>query len=243
MSIAQNTLTKTNELSDVEFSYSITSDFNYISSLDDNCSAIVMDATVIYFEIKNLSVMLKTGKRLAARVYKMYYHGLMEVCKETDGILNCYSPNSFLLIYSKDKHDISYVVDTALKIADLFSNKLKEPFEKQCHLNFSMGIDNGNILGTKAISDARNYHMVWLGSTIDKAKTICQKSIRPFYVGVSGTVYHHLNEDLLTTTKRILGIKKRIEIWERVSYEFENVKKHLYQTNYHKDFDEEQPSA
>lgn len=243
MSIVQNILTTTTALSDVEFSYSTTSDFNFIDTMDYDCSAIVMDATVIYFEIKNLQVLLKTGKRLAARVYKMYYHALMEVCKKTDGILNCYSPSSFLLIYPKEKHDISYVVSTALKIADLFSNKLREPFEKHCHINFSMGIDNGNILGTKAISDNKYQHIAWFGSTIDKAQTICKKSIQPFFVGVSGTVFHHLNEDLLTTTKRILGIKKRVEIWERVSYEFENVKKHLYQTNFHKDFDEEQPDA
>ena len=243
MSIAENTLTKTNALSDVEFAYSITSDFNYIRSLDDDCSAMVLDATVIYFEIKNLAFLLKTGKRLAARVYKMYYHVLTEVCKETDGILNCYSPDSFLLIYPKEKHDISYVVDIALKIAGLFSTKLKDTLEKHCHLNFSMGIDNGNILGTKAISDGQNYHVSWFGLTIDKAKTICQKTVRPFYVAVSGTVFHHLNEDLLTTTKRILGIKKHVDVWERASYEFENVKKHLYQTNYHKDFDEGQPEA
>lgn len=238
MSIVENILTKTASLSDVEYSYSITSDFNYIDTLDDDCSAIVMDATVVYFEIKNLQVLLKTGKRLAARVYKMYYHVLQEVCNATDGVLNCYSPNSFLIIYPKEKHDISYVVNTALKIADLFSIKLREPFEKHCHLNFSMGIDNGNILGTKVISDNKHQHVSWFGLTIDKAKTICQKSIRPFYVGVSGTVFHHLSEDLLTTTKRILGIKKQVEIWERASYEFENVKKHLYQTNFHKDFDE-----
>ena len=239
MSIAQNTLSTTNTLSDVEFSYSISSDFSALNTLDDNCSAIVMDATVIYFEIKNLQVLLKTGKRLAARVYKMYYHALQEVCKATDGVLNCYSPNSFLLIFTKEKHDISYVVNIALKIADLCSIKLREVFEKHCHLNFSMGIDNGNILGTSTISDNQQQHVAWFGLAIDKAMAIAQRTMRPFYVGVSGTVFHHLNEDLLTTTKRILGIKKQVEIWEKASYEFENVKKHLYQTNFHKDIDEQ----
>lgn len=237
MSIVENIKSKAESLADVEFSYSITNDFSAIDSLDDDCSAIVVDGTVIYFEIKNLVLLQKTSKRQAARVYKMYYHALKEVCKETDGYLNCFSPDSFLMVYPKEKHDLSYVVDTALKIADLFSIKLREPFEKHCHLNFSMGIDHGNILGTKVISDGNLQHIAWYGTTIDKAKTIAQKSIRPFYVGVSGTVYHHLNEDLLTTTKQILGIHKRVEIWERVSYEYDNTKRHLYQTNFHKDFD------
>lgn len=237
MSIVENIKSKAESLSDVEFSYSISNDFSAIDSLDEECSAIVVDGTVIYFEIKNLVLLQKTSKRLAARVYKMYYHTLKEVCKETDGYLNCLSPDSFLMVYPKEKHDSSYVVDTALRIADLFSVKLKEPFEKHCHLNFSMGIDHGNILGTKVISDGNFQHIAWFGTTIEKARTICQKSIRPFYVGVSGTIYHHLNEDLLTTTKHILGIQKRVEIWERVSYEFDNTKRHLYQTNFHKDFD------
>lgn len=237
MSIVESIKAKTTSLSDVEFSYSVSSDFSAIDSLDDECSAIVVDGTVIYFEIKNLPLLQKTSKRLAARVYKMYYHALKEVCKETGGHFNCFSPDSFLLVYPKENHDSSYVVDTALRIADLFSVQLREPFEKHCHLNFSMGIDHGNVLGTKVTSDHNFQHIAWYGTTIDKAKTICQKSLRPFYVGISGTVYHHLNEDLLTTTKHILGIKKRVEIWERVSYEYDNTKRHLYQTNFHKDFD------
>lgn len=237
MSIVESIKAKTTSLSDVEFSYSISNDFSAIDSLDDDCSAIVVDGTVIYFEIKNLLFLQKTSKRLAARVYKMYYHALQEVCKETGGFFNCFSPDSFLLIYPNEKHDSSYVVDTALKIADLFSIQLREPFEKHCHLNFSMGIDHGNVLGTKVTSDGNLQHIAWYGTTIDKARTICQKSLRPFYVGVSGTVFHHLSEDLLTTTKHILGIHKRVEIWERVSYEYDNTKKHLYQTNFHKNFD------
>ena len=213
MSIVENIKAKTSSLSDVEFSYSISNDFSAIDSLDDECSAIVVDGTVIYLGIKNLPLLQKTSKRLAARVYKMYYHALLEVCKETDGYLNCYSPDGFLMVYPKEKHDLSYVVDIALKIADLLSIQLREPFEKHCHLNFSMGIDQGHILGTKVVNDGNFQHISWFGTTIDKAKTICQKTLRPFYVGISSTVFHHLNEDLLTTTKHILGIPKRVEIW------------------------------
>ena len=40
-------------------------------------------------------------------------------------------------------------------------------------------------------------------------------------------------------TRRILGIKKRIEVWNKVSYQYDNVKKHLYQTNQKIDIEEE----
>ena len=181
---------------------------------------------------------MKTGKRLAARVYKLYYNTLKEVCKDTDGYFNCYSPTSFLLIYPKNKYDASYAVDIAIKTADLISNKLKDHIEKHSHNNFSIGVDSGNILGTKTYCNDKFPQIIWIGNTIEKAITISGLCQRPFYVGISSHVFHHLDEKERTTTKRILGFKKQVEIWTRVSYQFENAKKHLYQTNFHKSFDE-----
>lgn len=239
MSLVQKVLAKTVELSDVEFAYSTTSDFNYINTLDTDCSAIVMEATVIYFEIKNIPFLLKTGKRHAARVYKIYYNALMEICKETGGHLFCYSPYSFLMIYPKHSYNVSYVVDIALKTATLFCSTLKESIEKLCHLSFSMGIDYGNILGTKTVTGDQLAQVTWLSPDIEKAITIAHECQRPFFVGISGTIFHHLDDSLTRTSKRIFGIKKEVEIWNRVSYEFNNVKKHLYQTNFQKPFEEE----
>lgn len=228
---------KISDLSKAEFKYSYENDTENTKALDYDCCGIVMDATVLYFEIKNIPSMLKTGKRLATRVYKMYYHALLEVAKNTNGIFNCYTPESFLLIYPKEHHDVAYAVDVALKIADMFSNKLREIIEQHCHINFSIGIDKGNIMGTKVSADDKD-QIVWFGSTIDKAKTISHECNRPFFVGTSGTVHHHLDEEHRVTTKSILGFKKQIDIWTTVSYQFENVKKHLYQTNLLKSFDE-----
>lgn len=239
MTIVQNSINKTQQLAEAEFEYTRTEDFNYLESLNNDCTGIVMEATVVYFEIKNIDFMLKTGKRLAARIYKIYYHTLREICEATGGQLNCYSPTSFLMIYPKSKANESFVVDTAVKTANMLNTKLKETIEKHTHLNFGIGIDHGNILGTKALDENGYPHMVWFGRTIDKAITISKLSQRPFFVSVSRSVYHQLDDSLKITTKHIFGIKKEIELWTRVSYEFENVKKHLYQTNTQRSFDEE----
>ena len=239
MSLTQNILAKTTELSDVEVTYTNTSDFNFIDTLDTNCSAIVTEATVIYFEIKNIPLLLKTGKRFAAKMYKIYYHALQEICKNTGGYFSCYSPYSFLMIYPKHNYNISYVVDLAVKTATLFCTTLREQIEKHSHLNFSLGVDFGNILGTKAIVNDNFTQVVWFSPVIEKAITIAHECQRPFFVGISGTVFHHLDDDMKRTTKRILGFKKEVDIWNRVSYEFENVKKHLYQTNFQKPFEED----
>lgn len=238
MSIKQTVIDKATALTNAEFSYSVTARFEELNDLDHDCSGIVMDATILYLEIKNLSFLLKTGKRLAARIYKLYYHTLNEICKETKGFLNCYAPNAFLMIYPKEQHEVADVVDIALKTADLISNGLKDIAELYGHINFSIGVDRGNILGTKTQSDLGSEHISWFGTTINKAIAISHECMKPFYVGLSGTVYQHLDEEHRTATKRILGIKKHVEMWTTMSYQFENVKKHLYQTNFHKSFEE-----
>lgn len=240
MSLSQKLLEKATQLSDVEFEYSNTCDFNYIDNLHTDCNAIVMEATFIYFEIKNIPLLLKTGKRLAARVYKIYYNTLQEICKETGGYFNCYSPNSFLLIYPKEKYNVSYVVDIALRTATLFCTTLREIMEKHGHINFAIGIDHGNVLGTKTVNNEKFPQMVWFSADIDKAITIARECQRPFFVGISGTVFHHLDASLQKTNKKILGFNKEVEIWTRISYQFDNVKKHLYQTNFQKPFEVEE---
>lgn len=236
--LIDNILTKTNELCAAEFNYSYANDFEPLKSLDQGCNGMVMDATVLYFEIKNISSMLKTGKRLATRIYKIYHHALEEIAKATEGHFNCYSPDSFLLIYPKEKFDVTYVVDVAINIADLFCVRLRESIEQHGHINFAIGIDKGNIMGSKNSSDNGNDHIIWIGTPIDKAKAICHECNRPFFVGTSGTVHHHLDEEHRVITKRIMGFKKQVEIWTAASYQFENVKKHLYQTNLLKPFEE-----
>lgn len=236
--LKETILTKITELSHTDFNYSFTNNFGSLDLLDYDCSGIVMDASVLYFEIKNIPSMLKNGKRHATRVYKMYYHALKEIAKATKGHFCCNSPDSFLLIYPKEDHDVAYAVDVALHIADLFSNGLRESIEEHSPLSFAIGIDKGNIMGSKVSSDNGDDRIIWIGIPIDKAKAICQECNRPFFVGTSGTVHHHLDEDHRVITKNILGFKKKIDIWTVASYQFENVKKHLYQTNLLKPFEE-----
>lgn len=239
MGILQSITEKTKQLAEAEFEYTSTSDFNALESLNLDCTGIVMEACVIYLEINNIDFMLKTGKRLAAKVYKIYYNALREICEATGGQLDCYSPKSFLLIYPQEKYDENYVVDIAIKIASLFNVTLRETVEQHTHVNFGIGVDHGNILGTKTTDENGYTHIAWFGHAIEKAITLCHLSQRPFFVSVSRSVYHHLDEKLKTATKHILGIKKEINLWTRMSYQFDNAKKHLYQTNAQRSFNDE----
>lgn len=125
-----------------------------------------------------------------------------------------------------------------MRIASAISEKYKSQFSFITGLEFAMGIDHGHLMGSKNLEDNNNERITWFGTCLYKAMRISKECARPFYIGISGSVYHNLPDELRTTTRRILGIRKSIEMWTKVTYQYENVKKHLYQTNHKISLDE-----
>ncbi len=241
MSWKEELTTKVSTLSKAEFDYIETKDINRASDIDLNCSGVYMEATIIYFEIKNLTYLLKEqGRRKVAQVYTMYREVLAAIAEHNGGFVNCFSPNAFLIVFPGKDDNYPTAVKAAMKIAYALSEDYKADFAHITGLEFSMGMDHGHIMGTKNLSDIGMEHLTWFGTCIYKAMRICKECSRPFYIGVSGTIYHSLGEDLRITYKRILGIKKSIDVWTKVTYQYENVKKHLYQTNHKIPIDSEE---
>lgn len=233
MSWQEDLTTKLSALSAAEFDYVETKDINRAEDIDLGCSGIYMEATIIYFEIKNLTYMLKEqGRRKVAQAYTMYREVIGAVAEQTGAFVNCFSPNAFLIVYPGKDDNFPTAVKGAMKIAYALSETYKSEFAHISGLEFSMGMDHGHIMGTKNLSDTDMEHLTWFGTTIYKAMRICKECSRPFYIGVSGTIYHNLGEDLRISYRRILGLKKSVDVWTKVTYQYENVKKHLYQTNH-----------
>lgn len=241
MSWKEELTTKVSTLSKAEFDYIETKDINRASDIDLNCSGVYMEATIIYFEIKNLTYLLKEqGRRKVAQVYTMYREVLAAIAERNGGFVNCFSPNAFLIVFPGKEDNYPIAIKTAMKVAHALSEDYKADFAHITGLEFAMGMDHGHIMGTKNLSDIGMEHLTWFGTCIYKAIRICKECSRPFYIGVSGTIYHSLGEDLRITYKRILGIKKSIDVWTKVTYQYENVKKHLYQTNFKLPIDSEE---
>ena len=60
---------KLSAYADAEFEYIETKDVNDAAKIDLGCSGIYMEATVVYFEIKNLAYILKeNGRRKTAMI-------------------------------------------------------------------------------------------------------------------------------------------------------------------------------
>lgn len=230
---------KLTKFSEDEFNYIDTKDITNADNIDYGCSGVYMEATVIYLEIKNLPYILKeNGRRKAAKAYTMLHTVITSIAKKTGAFVNTLSPNAILVVYPGKEEVNKDAVRGAMRISYALSDAFKHQFS-EFGMEFSMGLDHGHIMGTKNLSDNNYDSITWFGSCIYKAMRICNECARPFYVGVSGSIYHNLDEDLRIAERRILGIRKKVEIWTKVSYQYENVKKHLYQTNHKISFDEE----
>lgn len=233
MSLKASIEEKLTALASSEFTYIETPDIKRAEEIDYNCTGIYMEATIIYVQIKNIPFLLKeNGRRKIAQIYTMFREVLAAVAESDGGFVNCYSPESFLVIYPGKETVMKNAVRGALKISSVLSESLKTHFGNLTGLEFGIGIDHGHIMGTKNLSDNGIECLTWFGSGIMKAKAISHECARPYYVGISSIVFHGLDEELLVTTKRILGIKKRVELWTKLSFQYENTKKHLYQTNH-----------
>ena len=222
-----------------EFDYKETRDVNEASSIDLGVSGLYMEATIIYLEIKNVPYIIKEhGRRAMAKAYTMVSTVLNAVAQDTGAFVNNYSPNAFLIVYPNKDNNIEEGVKGAMKITYALSEAYKSQFSFIHGFEFAIGMDHGHIMGTKNLTDNGQEQLSWFGSCIYKAMRICKECARPFYIGVSGSIYHSLGDNMRTTQRRILGIKKNVDIWTKVTYQYENVKKHLYQTNHKISLDE-----
>ena len=225
--------------SESEFHYIDTKDVKEAANIDYECTGIYMESTVVYLEIKNVPYILKEhGRRKAAQVYTMLHTVLVAAADIDGGFVNCFSPNAFLVVFPGKEESIKKAVMCAMRISYSLSDAFKHQFNIVQGMEFAMGVDHGHIMGTKNFSDSNYDHLSWFGSCIHKAMCICNECARPFYIGVSGSIYHNLEENLRIAERRILGIKKKVDIWTKVSYKYDNVKKHLFQTNHKISLDE-----
>ena len=220
-------------MSEAEFDYIETKDINKANNIDYGVSGVYMECTLIYFKYRNLTYILKeNGRRKMAQAYTMYKEIVTALVEREGGFVNCYSPEALLIVFPGKEETLKPAVRTALEIVHALSETYKNQFNEIKGIEFSMGLDHGHIMGTKNTSDIGFNHLSWFGLCIHKAMRISEECARPFYVGISGNIYHSLPEDFRVVQRRILGLKKNVELWTKVTYQYDNVKKHLYQTNH-----------
>lgn len=221
-----------------KFAYTNSQSISDVTLLDTNTNALLMEGPVLFVTVRNMSYVLREyGKRTALRIYKMCHAAIKALSCNNGAFVHCESSNAFLIVFPDGKESVVVAMKTALRLNKLLNETLKDEFDKNAPVNISIGADYGHILGAKVLSDNETEQMVWTGACIEKAKAICNECEKPYFVGISRLVYNELDDSLKVFTKHILGIPKKVEIWSRISYQFENKKKHLYQTNYRLDLE------
>ena len=239
MSLKESLGEKLSQYAEAEFEYIESKNIDDANHLNYDISGIYMEGTIVYFEIKNIPYVLKeSGRRKTAQAYTMYHAVLSTIAKEFNCFVNCFSPNAFLIVFPGKDETLKESVKYAMKVVQAISEDFKHQFSAIPGLEYSMGLDHGHIMGTKNQSDCGYANITWFGSCLYKAIRICKECARPFYIGISGTIYHSLDDDSRISERRILGVKKKVEIWTKITYQYENVKKHLYQTNHKISLDE-----
>lgn len=224
-----------------EFEYIETTDIRRTSDIDNGCTGIYMEATVIFFEIKNWLYMVEEqGRRKMAKSYTMLQAILDALAKQNGAFVNCCASNGFLIVFPGDDSTYNTAIKYAMKVAYAITETYKKEFTEIGGIEFAMGMDHGHIMGTKNPSDTDMEHITWIGKCIYKANRIVQECARPFYIGISSRIYHTLGEDLRVSYRRILGIKKSVDVWTKVTIYINNIKKHLYQTNFKMPIDKDE---
>lgn len=227
MSIIENILSEAKALSEQEFRFKETSDFNEASQLGEGLEGLVTKATVLHIRIKGLFMVTKSsGKRASATIYKLFELAVKHFADETKGIFTTYTSDSFLIVYPESIKAIGTHIDNAFKLSYVLKTLVaKTPTLKSC--DFAIGVDHGKILVTR-----NTCGLQWYGTCIHKAEAIGELCFKPAYVGISGVIYSELDEDHTTTTRHILGIPKKENIWQKGSYQFEGEHKHFYSTRH-----------
>lgn len=80
---------KLSTYADSEFDYIETNNISDASKIDLGCTGIYIEATTIYFEIKNITHLLReNGRRKTAQAYTMFKEVLTAISEQNEGFVN-----------------------------------------------------------------------------------------------------------------------------------------------------------
>ena len=228
MNMIDEILTKATALQNEDYTITETSNLSEVNNLNNQLSAIVSNATVFFVNIKNIPFIVNNeGKRVAAKIYKIFHETLSVFAKESNAFLVNHNNSSFLLIYPSSIQEIDTNIENAFRLSHVLGKVLVKNFTQFSNVDFAIGVDHGRILGSKYSNDT-----LWYGTCIDKAEAISKVCSKPCYLGISGLIYSKLSDNMRTKTRHILGIPKKELIWLKGRYQFENESKHYYASNF-----------
>lgn len=211
---------------------------NFVPSITNNsltfgAKGLNFDATVLYIDIRNSTVLLNQYKRnVIAKIHMAYYNTIVKIARAFDGEVRSFNGDSLLVFFqSKTKASAHKAVDAAMSMTymlnrgdDCLSSYLMRKYRTA--LDFGIGIDVGEILCTKVgIGGENNRDLVWIGNAVNKSVKISDTRKANHNIGISSTVYNMLDDEHKYC--------KGKNMWKQGCFTYNKTREFYYYTNYH----------
>lgn len=243
MFIQNEIASKVKSILDTKFDYDDISTVPDIadSRLTFGNKGLKFEATVIHVDLRSSTELLnKHNKPTLAKIHKAYFHVIVTIADILGGEIRSFNGDSMLVFFpGTTKTTLSQAVKAAMKMKYLLGvddSGVSNQFKKYSEIDFGIGIDDGKILCAKIGKgrDSNNQDLIWLGNAVNKAVKIGDNQKSPYQVGISSYVYSNLLDDVkYHEEKDYLGKIKKINMWSKNVFNYNNRLENYYYTSYY----------
>ncbi|OAV69980.1 putative transmembrane sensor domain protein [Bacteroidales bacterium Barb4] len=237
MGLKEDIINKAKEIESSEFEVEQISSVPTIdiSELTFGCTGLEFEATVLYIDMRESTIMLeKHKKRIVAKIHMIYYHTIVKIAKATGGEIRSFNGDSLLVFYQgTTKKALSNAVEAAMQMRYAITELVNEQLKNYTDINFGIGIDDGKVLATKVgvgKSDVTK-DLIWIGNAVNKSVKISEKCKDPTYIGISQRVYDFLEDNVkYGTEKNTRGQDEKVDMWTQSSFMYNGKEETYYRT-------------
>lgn len=243
MFIQNEIASKVKSILDTKFDYD---DISTVPDLADSRltfgnKGLKFETTVIHVDLRSSTELLnKHNKPTLAKIHKAYFHVIVTIADILGGEIRSFNGDSMLVFFpGTTKTTLSQAVKAAMKMKYLLGvddSGVSNQFKKYSEIDFGIGIDDGKILCAKIGKgrDSNNQDLIWLGNAVNKAVKIGDNQKSPYQVGISSFVYSNLLDDVkYHEEKDYLGKIKKINMWSKNVFNYNNRLENYYYTSYY----------
>lgn len=192
------------------------------------------EATVVYLEMRDSALILRRNNNVMLEKIRMsYFYVVMEIVHSLGGIVRrAHDDGVYVFFQGTTQESLNRAVKAAMKVKYMLTNeysKVRKMMDMYDALNFSIGIDDGQVLCTKVGSEyTKHGDLIWSGNALNLATEIAKRLQPPEHIGVSELVHYNLNDSI----KYSKGKQGKQEIWRSASFEYNDEPQKYYHTSF-----------
>lgn len=242
MSLKNDILNKIKEHMDANFDVQ---DVSYVPNLEDNKltfgnTGLKFETTVLYIDLRGSTALInKHNKSTVAKIHKAYYYTIVKIAKSLGGENRSFNGDSLLVFFQgTTKNTLSNAVKAAMQMKYMLSDTegISKHLSKYTKIDFGIGLDDGDVLCTKVGIGGTydNKDLIWIGNPVNKSTVLSDLGKYPNHIYISKRVYDNLNDNVkYHTVYDSWGNPKKINMWNQIYFNYNNITEYGYCTEYH----------